>query len=157
MERSIKTYLSLLLAIMIVSYIITQSFTLSLAITSMPLLLILLVSLMIGKSTNDEILIINIRKVKYVNHPRNKTYFIYYDGDGEIKLYKSNLFYSKYIYTYYSHGKKLDIDDLCRELLFEIDNDMDEYNDTIVNTINNWSGALTRDQEREDSINNILK
>lgn len=158
MERTNRTYLLLLIITTISSYLISQNWEVVLISSFTYMFTILFINLLVCKITEDDKSLINIRKIKYVKHPKSKHYFIYYESDNDrIKLYKSNIFYSEWISTYYIYDDTFDINDLCKTLLNEVNSDIKEYSSTVDDELKKWSGALTKDMERNCEITEILK
>lgn len=109
--------------------------------------------------TDGDYRLIQINKVKKVKHPQSDKYYFTITSNNIITLFRSHLFYNKYINYFYIDKKEASIKQIKEELNYYIKKDLPisvDYQD-FYKEVNNWSGALSDDLERDDKIKNILK
>lgn len=102
--------------------------------------------------------LIQINKVKKVKHPKSDKYYFTITKDNLVTLYRSHLGYSKYINYFYIQKKEANIQKFKDDLNIYIQKDLPisaEFSD-FYNEIDNWSGALSDELERDSKIKDIL-
>lgn len=161
MEKSNITFISIKLLIILLTYIIFRDYFIVLLIFTGAFFLLSIINSIIYRNSNGDVTLFNYRLVKYIKHKpnTNKYYFITIEDNSCIFIYKSTWLYSRYINSYYYDSSlNLDLNDLKKHLLYCIDIDnTKKTKDNNREIIKKWSGALTDELERDNTITKILK
>jgi hypothetical protein len=86
-------------------------------------------------------------------------FYLYVTKDDKIVLYRDLFFHLKFIDSYKFYDGKIDIEDIKIRVKNKTDEIMAEKikRENTLNLVKNWSGFLTKQDERDKKISDIVK